>query len=116
MFENADNYFADIFRGNLPYYLLISLPILIMCSSNPVLGANEFTIQRMSQFDVHGVPYGRSISMFSRLPHSSDTHSRSFAVTKYKGLFKSNYICSLVYIRSAFKWLFRLYGPISCRF
>lgn len=59
MFEDADNYFADIFRGNLPYYLLITLPLLIMCSSNPVLASNEFTIQRMSQFDVHGVPYGR---------------------------------------------------------
>lgn len=59
MFEEADNYFADIFRGGLPYYLLITLPILIICTSNPVLASNEFNIQRMSQFDVHGVPYGK---------------------------------------------------------
>lgn len=56
MFEDAD--FADIFRGNLPYYLLLSLPLLIMCSPNPVQASNEFIIQRMSQFDVNGVPFG----------------------------------------------------------
>ncbi|XP_058450630.1 BOS complex subunit ncln [Malaya genurostris] len=57
MFESADN-FADFLRGGLPYYLLITLPILIICSSNPVLAASEFGVQRMSQYDVHGVPYG----------------------------------------------------------
>ncbi|XP_062554629.1 BOS complex subunit ncln [Armigeres subalbatus] len=57
MFEEADH-FADLFRGGLPYYLLITLPILIICSSNPVLAASEFGVQRMSQFDVHGTPYG----------------------------------------------------------
>lgn len=57
MFEDADN-FADFFRGGLPYYLLITLPILILCSSNPVLAASEFGVQRMAQFDVHGSPYG----------------------------------------------------------
>lgn len=57
MFEDADN-FADFFRGGLPYYLLITLPILIICSSNPVLAASEFGVQRMSQYDVHGAPYG----------------------------------------------------------
>lgn len=54
MFED----FEDLFRGGLPYYLLITLPILIICSSNPVLAASEFGVQRMSQFDVHGTPYG----------------------------------------------------------
>lgn len=74
MFEDADNYIADIFRVNLPYYLLITLPILIMCSSNPVLG-NEFTIQRMSQFDVNGVPYGTCISAItiSRLTYTEQS-------------------------------------------
>lgn len=57
LFEDADN-FADIFRGGLPYYLLLALPILIICSSNPVLASSEFTVQRMSQFDVNGVSYG----------------------------------------------------------
>lgn len=57
MFEDADN-FSDLFRGGVPYFLLITLPILIICSSNPVVGSSEFGVQRMSQFDVHGVPYG----------------------------------------------------------
>lgn len=58
MFDDVDN-FADLFRGGLPYYLLITLPILIICtSSNPVLASSEFNVQRMSQFDVHGVSYG----------------------------------------------------------
>lgn len=58
MFEEADN-FADLFRGGIPYCLLIALPILIICSGNPVLASSEFTIQRMSQYDVHGIPYGK---------------------------------------------------------
>lgn len=57
MFDEADN-IADLFRGGLPYYLLITLPILIMISSNPVLASNEFYVQRMSQFDVNGQPFG----------------------------------------------------------
>ncbi|XP_053694499.1 nicalin-1 [Sabethes cyaneus] len=56
MFEDAN--LADFFRGGLPYYLLIALPILIICSSNPVLAASEFGVQRMSQYDVHSAPYG----------------------------------------------------------
>lgn len=56
MFEDAD--LSDLFRGGIPYYLLIALPILIICSSNPVLASNEFSIQRMSQYDLHGVSYG----------------------------------------------------------
>lgn len=58
MFEDADN-IADLFRGGLPYYVLITLPILIICSSNPVLASNEFSVQRMAQFDVHGISYGK---------------------------------------------------------
>lgn len=56
MFEDAEN-FADIFRGGLPY-LLIALPILLICSANPALASSEFSVQRMSQFDVNGVAYG----------------------------------------------------------
>lgn len=63
MFEDADN-LADLFRGGLPYYILITLPILIICSSNPVLASSEFNVQRMSQYDLHGVPYGESKNWF----------------------------------------------------
>lgn len=64
MFEEADN-FADIFRGGLPYYLLLTLPILIICTSSPVLASSEFTVQRMSQFDVNGVSFGCRASALS---------------------------------------------------
>lgn len=57
MFEDADN-LADLFRGGLPFYILITLPILVICSSNPVLASSEFNVQRMSQYDLHGVPFG----------------------------------------------------------
>ncbi|XP_046812510.1 nicalin-like [Lucilia cuprina] len=64
MFEDADN-IADIFRGNLPYYMLLALPILIICSSNPVLASSEFSVQRMSQYDVNGVYFGCRSSALS---------------------------------------------------
>lgn len=63
MFEDADN-FADLFRGGLPYYILITLPILIICSSNPVLATSEFNVHRMTQYDVHGTPYGETERFF----------------------------------------------------
>ncbi|XP_018800946.1 PREDICTED: nicalin-1 isoform X2 [Bactrocera latifrons] len=63
MFEEAEN-FADIFRGGLPY-LLIALPVLLICSANPVLASSEFSVQRMSQFDVNGVAYGCRASALS---------------------------------------------------
>ncbi|CAD6991351.1 nicalin isoform X2 [Ceratitis capitata] len=63
MFEDAEN-FADIFRGGLPY-LLIALPVILICSANPVLASSEFSVQRMSQFDVNGVSYGCRASALS---------------------------------------------------
>lgn len=87
MFEDADN-FADLFRGGLPYYLLITLPILIICSSNPVLASSEFAVQRMSQFDVHGVPYGCRGSAMNLEAKSlyTWTTSRHCIVTKFQDL------------------------------
>lgn len=76
MFEEADN-FADIFRGGLPYYLLITLPILIICSSNPVLASSEFAVQRMSQYDVHGISYGCRASAINLEAKSLYTWSTS---------------------------------------
>uniref|UniRef100_A0A1I8M2A7 Nicalin n=1 Tax=Musca domestica TaxID=7370 RepID=A0A1I8M2A7_MUSDO len=76
IFEDADN-FADIFRGGLPYYLLLALPIMIICSANPVLASSEFTVQRMSQFDVNGVSYGCRASALSLEAKSLYTWSTS---------------------------------------
>lgn len=78
LFEDADN-FADIFRGGLPYYLLLALPILIICSANPVLASSEFTVQRMSQFDVNGVSYGEQLVH----PESTTLAARKWSTRVY---------------------------------
>uniref|UniRef100_A0A1A9WUW2 Nicalin n=1 Tax=Glossina brevipalpis TaxID=37001 RepID=A0A1A9WUW2_9MUSC len=75
MFEDADN-FADIFRGGA--YLLLTLPILILCSSNPVLASSEFAfaVHRMTQFDLNGVSFGcrsSSLSLEARSLYSWKT-------------------------------------------
>lgn len=50
--------FADFFRGSFPYYLLIIFPTLILFSPN-VNAASEFSVCRMSQFDVYNTFYGK---------------------------------------------------------
>ncbi|XP_055603355.1 BOS complex subunit ncln [Uranotaenia lowii] len=87
MFEDADN-FADFFRGGLPYYLLITLPILIICSSNPVLAASEFSVQRMSQYDVQGTPFGcraSALNLEAKSLYSWQT-SRHCVVTRFQDM------------------------------
>lgn len=57
-FEEADGV-AELFKGILPYYLLIVLPIFIIISpANPVAASHEFAVNRMQQYDLHGVPHG----------------------------------------------------------
>lgn len=56
MLEGAEG-LADFFRGSFPYYLLIIFPTLILFSPN-VNAANEFSVARMSQFDVYNTFYG----------------------------------------------------------
>lgn len=86
MLDDAEN-FADIFRGGLPY-LLIALPILLICSANPVLASSEFSVQRMSQFDVNGVAYGCRASALSLEAKSLYTWStgRHCVLTKLQDL------------------------------
>lgn len=50
----------ELFKGYLPYYLLIVLPLFIIVSPvNPVAGSHEFPAYRMQHYDLHGVPHGR---------------------------------------------------------
>lgn len=65
MLEDADH-FADLFRGGFSI-LLVALPFLIIISSSPVLASSEFTIQRMAQYDVHGVSYGEYVIFASEI-------------------------------------------------
>jgi hypothetical protein len=55
MFEEADN-LADFFRGSL--YILLPILIISISSTN----AAEFPVYRMTQFDLNGVPYGKSFT------------------------------------------------------
>jgi hypothetical protein len=52
---------VELFRGYIPYYLLIALPIFIIISPvNPVGAAHEFPVHRMHQYDLHGVAHGKT--------------------------------------------------------
>ncbi|XP_044263181.1 nicalin-1 [Tribolium madens] len=49
----------ELFKGYLPYYVLIVLPIFIIISpANPVLASHEFPVYRMQHFDLHGMAHG----------------------------------------------------------
>lgn len=49
----------EIFKGYLPYYILIVLPIFIIISpGNPVSASAEFPVYRMQHYDLHGVAHG----------------------------------------------------------
>ncbi|KAJ6636116.1 Nicalin-1 [Pseudolycoriella hygida] len=86
MFEDADN-FADLFRGGFSV-LLVTLPFLIILSSTPVLASNEFTIDRMTQYDVHGVAYGCRASNLNLEAKSLQTWttSRHCVITRFQDL------------------------------
>lgn len=62
--DEADG-FAEIFKGYLPYYLLVALPIFIIMSPvNPVAASHEFSVYRMQQYDLHTVPHGKKNCTF----------------------------------------------------
>jgi hypothetical protein len=53
---------VELFRGYLPYYLIIALPLFIIIAPvSPVGAAHEFPAHRMQQYDLHGVPHGKKI-------------------------------------------------------
>ncbi|XP_047536058.1 nicalin-1 [Vanessa atalanta] len=63
--DQADG-FAEIFKGYLPYYLLVVFPIfIIMSPANPVAASHEFSVYRMQQYDLHTVPHGCRSASFN---------------------------------------------------
>ncbi|XP_047516601.1 nicalin [Pieris napi] len=63
--DQADG-FDEIFKGYLPYYLLVMFPILIIMSPvNPVAASHEFSVYRMQQYDLHTVPHGCRSASFN---------------------------------------------------
>lgn len=62
--DQADG-FSEIFKGYLPYYLLVFFPIfIIMSPANPVAASHEFSVYRMQQYDLHTVPHGKNSILF----------------------------------------------------
>jgi hypothetical protein len=62
MWFEADE-IVELFRGYIPYYLLIALPIFIIISPvNPVGASHEFPVYRMQQYDLHGVTHGKAFN------------------------------------------------------
>ncbi|XP_004933463.1 BOS complex subunit NCLN [Bombyx mori] len=63
--DEADG-FAEIFKGYLPFYLFVALPIFIIMSPvNPVAASHEFSVYRMQQYDLHTVPHGCRSASFN---------------------------------------------------
>jgi hypothetical protein len=72
MWFEADE-IVELFRGYVPYYLLIALPIFIIISPiNPVGASHEFPVYRMQQYDLHGVAHGKS--EYLRIKNAIDNH------------------------------------------
>ncbi|XP_073954066.1 LOW QUALITY PROTEIN: BOS complex subunit ncln [Choristoneura fumiferana] len=63
--DDADG-LSEIFKGYLPYYLLVALPIFIIMSPvNPVAASHEFSVYRMQQYDLHTIPHGCRSASFN---------------------------------------------------
>ncbi|KAL3288856.1 hypothetical protein HHI36_003303 [Cryptolaemus montrouzieri] len=56
----------EFFKGYMPYYVLIFLPLFIIISPiNPIQASHEFPIYRMQHFDLHGIPHGSRSASFN---------------------------------------------------
>lgn len=92
LFDEADGIF-EFLRGTLPYYTFAFVPIIIMVSVTPVLGAHEFTVYRMQQFDLQGVPHGcrNSIVNVEARTLNTASYSRRCIVARLSQLSQSHY-------------------------
>ncbi|XP_044747308.1 nicalin [Coccinella septempunctata] len=79
----------EFFKGYLPYYILLFLPIFIIISPiNPVHGSHEFPVYRMQQYDLNGLSHGSrgaSINLEAR-SLTNWKSPRHCVVTKMKDL------------------------------
>ncbi|XP_066262582.1 BOS complex subunit NCLN [Euwallacea similis] len=87
----------EIFKGYVPYYILVFLPIFMLVSStSPVSAAHEFPAYRMQHYDLHGVSYGsraaginleaRSISTWSTARHCVLTRLKDVTVDIFRNI------------------------------
>lgn len=50
----------ELFKGYVPYYILVFLPIFMLVSTaTPASAAHEFPAYRMQHYDLHGVTFGK---------------------------------------------------------
>ncbi|XP_045483433.1 nicalin [Harmonia axyridis] len=79
----------EFFKGYLPYYVLLFLPIFILISPiNPVQASHEFPVYRMHHFDLNGLSHGSrgaSINLEAR-SITNWKSARHCVVTKMKDL------------------------------
>ncbi|CAG9766261.1 unnamed protein product [Ceutorhynchus assimilis] len=87
----------EIFKGYLPYYILVFLPIFIIVSpANPVSAAHEFPVYRMQHYDLHGISFGsrgaavnleaRSISAWSSSRHCIVTRFTDLTLNSFRNI------------------------------
>ncbi|XP_072397376.1 BOS complex subunit NCLN [Diabrotica undecimpunctata] len=87
----------EIFKGYLPYYILIFLPIFIIVSpANPVLASSEFPVYRMPHYDLHGISHGcrsaginleaKSLTNWNNARHCVVTNFKSLTVDSFKNI------------------------------
>ncbi|XP_075536169.1 BOS complex subunit ncln [Dermacentor variabilis] len=77
--DGAEGVF-EFLRGNLPFYVIVFVPLLIVISPvTPVLGSHEFTVYRMQHYDLQGTVHGSRSSVVNteaRTLHSSSYHRK----------------------------------------
>lgn len=77
--DGAEGLF-EFLRGNLPFYLIVFVPIFIVISPvTTVLASHEFTVYRMQHYDLQGSVHGSRSSVVSteaRTLHSSSYHRK----------------------------------------
>ncbi|XP_023025797.1 BOS complex subunit NCLN [Leptinotarsa decemlineata] len=87
----------EIFKGYLPYYLLIVLPIFIIVSpASPVSASSEFPVFRMQHYDLHGIAHGcrsaginleaRSLTGWSTPRHCVITKLKDLTVDSFRNI------------------------------
>ncbi|KAJ8925817.1 hypothetical protein NQ315_009667 [Exocentrus adspersus] len=87
----------EIFKGYLPCYILIVLPIFIIISpGSPVSASTEFPVYRMQHYDLHGVAHGcrsaginleaRSLSSWSSPRHCVVTKLKDLSIDSFRNI------------------------------
>uniref|UniRef100_A0A1E1X949 Nicalin n=1 Tax=Amblyomma aureolatum TaxID=187763 RepID=A0A1E1X949_9ACAR len=86
--DGAEGVF-EFLRGNLPFYVIVFVPLLIVISPvTPVLGSHEFTVYRMQHYDLQGSVHGSRSSVVNteaRTLHSSSYH-RKVVIARFTDL------------------------------